>query len=66
LKARGAAEAALENALKHDYPPGTTIRWSWGRGRHVGTVVRNSYGDRIQVRNDLTGKTRWISAFNII
>jgi hypothetical protein len=37
-----------------------------GERTHVGNVVRNCFGDRIQVRNAATDKVRFIDASQVV
>lgn len=61
-----AAEALLAAYLKKEYSPGTWISWSVGDRTFSGAVTMNCHGDRLKVRNDTTGKERFISAYQIV
>lgn len=60
------AERELEAALCADYPPEKFIKWDLGGREYAGHVIRNGYGDRIEVRNADTNRARWISAASIL
>ena len=60
------AEKRLENALKVACPIGSNIVWEWSDRCYSGPVLRHGYGDRIEVRNATTGRTRWITSWNIL
>ncbi len=44
-------------------PVGMQVSWMFA-AKHLqfGKVVRHGYGDDLEVKNDATGKTRWITA----
>lgn len=67
VQLRAAAEDKIEQILKHDFAPGTAVRWrlSENTGLQLGRVTMNCYGDRLQVQNTLTGKKRFIRAAQI-
>ncbi|MGY3392969.1 hypothetical protein ACVWW6_005560 [Bradyrhizobium sp. USDA 3311] len=63
---RRKAEQNLHKVLREEYPIGGKVRWVYNGHLRNGTVITHSYGDRIRVRNDLSGATYWISAFWIL
>ena len=65
-KALSAAEDKLAQALKRFYPPCAPVRWLRGGRIRSGVVVRNCYGDRLQVENSETGKQPFITAYDIL
>lgn len=66
LADRAAAENALSEVIKAEYPIGSPIAWEMSGDVRLGTVVRHGYGDRINVKNQQSGKTYWIYAYRII
>lgn len=64
LRKRFDAEVDIERALRDDYPVGARVSWSYGLGapRYHGTVETHGYRDRLKVRNETTGRSRWIVA----
>jgi hypothetical protein len=60
------AQAAYEKTLREEYPIGSGIRWVHNRHSRSGQVICHGYGNRLQVRNDYTGKTYWIRGHDVI
>lgn len=69
-KAYDAAQAAdrkLDRVLRAEYPVGGPIRYRRYGRRCNGRVTRHAaIGDRLEVRNDLTGTTYWIYAYDVL
>lgn len=67
LAQKAAAERALREAIIATCPPGTPVSWYSGSGPGYGTEqaghVVATNGDRIEVKNSRTGKTRLLHAF---
>ncbi|MCW5697940.1 MAG: hypothetical protein KIS96_14565 [Bauldia sp.] len=61
-----AAERQLQEVLQFDYPVGGPVTWMKAGCVQNGVVTRHAYGDRIEVRNHRTGRTRFIYAYDII
>ena len=67
LAAQRKAERDVCEVVESRYPVGGDIAWSRGSvGRHCGKVTRHGYGARIEVRNQATGTTYWIHAYDIV
>lgn len=60
------ASENLHKVLRQEYPINSKVRWVYRQHLRNGTVIEHSFGDRIRVRNDLTGKTLWISAYDVL
>jgi hypothetical protein len=61
-----AAERALGETLLREYPVGGAVCWlSNGPTVRYGRVLMHGHGDRLCVRNELTGKSYWIGAYNV-
>lgn len=60
-----AANVALGDTLKAEYPVGGPIQWTINHRVFQGAVVDHGYGGRIKVANVATGKSRWIGAYDI-
>ena len=66
LNNRNIADAELAAELKLTCPIKAFVYWKWSGRMYEGTVILHSYGDRIKVQNALTGKKRWIRAYNLL
>lgn len=55
------AKAAYHKWVRKTYSVGRIVYYDWGAAKNIGpcSVVRVS-GDRIFVRNNMTGKARWL------
>jgi hypothetical protein len=57
------ARTDIGGVLIADYPAGAPIRWRCGRPPvQRGTVIHHGSRLRLYVRNDHSGKCRWINA----
>lgn len=67
LAATRAANEALSDTVKAEYPIGAPIAWTrGGAGKaHKGEVITHGYGSRLWVRNLDTGRDYWIHASDI-
>lgn len=65
MRARNAAEDNLGEVLSECWPVESAIRWVRGRYEHAGMVT--NVGNRgVKVRNILTDKEYWITAYDIL
>jgi hypothetical protein len=63
LRRKRAAETAIAEILKRDFPVGTFCHFLGARSIvYPATVTMHGYGDRIKVRNEHTATERWIYA----
>lgn len=65
-----AAAVALNASFEAAYPPDKSIAWRIGMGAvtYRGHVIRHGGSDslRVEVRNDETGRARWITAYDVV
>jgi hypothetical protein len=63
-----AAEERAATIARREFPEGSTIRWERGGATQLGTIETFSYhhGPRFRVRNERTGKTYWISFYDVV
>lgn len=66
LKARRAAEREIQAALEADYPPGAACIFKVGDHVQDALVVRNLYGDRIEVENIRTQRKSQLYAYRLV
>lgn len=67
VSAQLAAARKLRDAIEKDYPIDGPIKWVTNGDRvYCGIVVMHGYGERICVRNTETGRTRWITAGDVV
>lgn len=59
------AETAVSELIRRYWPPGEEVSWKRGRHTQHGTVVYCG-SDGLRVTNDVTGKTYWISTYDMI
>ncbi len=65
VNSREDADRRVAEVLRQQYPPGAGINWEHGARVMIGRVVEHLYGDRIRVKNAITGKTRDIYAYQV-
>ena len=58
-------ERDYNQALRVNFPPGTTIKWEFGGKTHVGMILEWGFGPRLKVESS-TGKQYWLNAWHII
>lgn len=59
------AQHDLEATLAREFPPGTVIAWRKKDRRVTGVVVCHVYGNRLRVRNSLTGAETKVTPHDI-
>jgi hypothetical protein len=66
LDNRRAIECMIAKQIVRDYPIGEQIEWTNDGHRYSGHVVRHCHGDRLRVRNEKSGRERFIYAYQIV
>jgi hypothetical protein len=65
IKGLKLAHAALDAESRRTFPVNKAI--SWNRGGHTQQgFVRHNNGSRVRVENTITGKTYWISLYDMV
>jgi hypothetical protein len=59
------AKEALEAFIQHRWPEGSPVTWLRGGHLQYGEVVHKAYGDRVKVRNDMSGRSYWITLYDL-